>query len=113
MPRRVVLPFLLLVLTAFTGVAAACGGDEQAASQDVDTLLRQTFASILISQGHDVVFVSRQLGHANPAITLKVYAHLFDAARHAERARARLDEEYRGLLLQRPNAVWSSSHAAP
>ncbi len=45
MPRRVVLPFLLLVLTAFTGVAAACGGDEQAASQNVDTLLRQTFAS--------------------------------------------------------------------
>jgi hypothetical protein len=53
-------------------------------------VLRHTFASILIDQGHDVVFVSRQLGHANPAITLKVYAHLFDAERHADEARARL-----------------------
>lgn len=35
-------------------------------------VLRHTFASILIDQGHDVVFVSRQLGHANPSITLKV-----------------------------------------
>jgi integrase len=34
-------------------------------------VLRHTFASILIAQGHDVVFVSRQLGHANAAITLK------------------------------------------
>ena len=53
--------------------------------------LRHTFASILIDQGRDPVFVSRQLGHANPAITLRVYAHLFDAARHAREARAELD----------------------
>jgi integrase len=26
----------------------------------------------------DIVTVSKRLGHANPAITLKVYAHLFD-----------------------------------
>ena len=52
-------------------------------------VLRHTFASLLIDQGHDVVFVSRQLGHANPS-TLKVYAHLFDHERHAEQARERL-----------------------
>ena len=34
-------------------------------------VLRHTFASLLVDQGHDVVFVSRQLGHANPSITLK------------------------------------------
>ncbi len=61
-------------------------------------VLRHTFASILIAQGHDVVFVSRQLGHANAAITLKVYAHWFDAARHAETARQRLSEDYRDVL---------------
>ena len=61
-------------------------------------VLRHTFASILISQGHDPVFVSRQLGHANPAITLKVYAHLFDAARHAQDARERLEAEYGELV---------------
>lgn len=40
-------------------------------------VLRHTFASMLIAKGHDPVFVSRQLGHANAAITLKVHAHLF------------------------------------
>ena len=40
--------------------------------------LRHGFASLLIANGLNVVYVSRQLGHANPTITLKVYAHLFD-----------------------------------
>ena len=61
-------------------------------------VLRHTFASLLIDQGHDVVFVSRQLGHANPSITLKVYAHLFDHERHAEQARERLQTDYADLL---------------
>lgn len=42
--------------------------------------LRHTFASLLIAQGTNVVFVSQQLGHASPEITLRVYAHLFDRA---------------------------------
>ena len=42
--------------------------------------------------------MSRPLGHANPAITLRVYAHLFDAARHAREARAALNAEYGNLL---------------
>src|SRR5262245_59180110 len=49
--------------------------------------LRHTAASILIGEGLNVVYVSRQLGHADPAITLRVYAHLFDRERHAEQAR--------------------------
>src|SRR3954447_14903857 len=61
-------------------------------------VLRHTFASVLISQGRDPVFVSRQLGHANPAITLKVYAHLFDAARHAREAREQLELDFGALL---------------
>jgi integrase len=61
-------------------------------------VLRHTFASVLIGQGHDPVFVSSQLGHANPAITLRVYSHLFDARRHADRARAQLQGEFRSLL---------------
>ena len=36
--------------------------------------LRHSFASLLIAEGCDVVFVSRQLGHANPSITLSIYA---------------------------------------
>jgi integrase len=41
--------------------------------------LRHTHASDLIDAGIDVVKISRRLGHASPAITLRVYAHLFRA----------------------------------
>ena len=39
--------------------------------------LRHTHASQLIDAGIDVVTISKRLGHASPAITLKIYAHLF------------------------------------
>jgi len=39
--------------------------------------LRHTHASALIAAGKDVVMISRRLGHANPTVTLNVYAHLF------------------------------------
>ena len=38
--------------------------------------LRHTFASLMISNGEDVVRVSRLMGHANAAITLNVYSHM-------------------------------------
>jgi len=37
--------------------------------------LRHTYASQLLAQGEPVTYVSQQLGHANPQITFKVYAH--------------------------------------
>jgi integrase len=39
--------------------------------------LRHTHASQLIDAGIDVVTISKRQGHASPAITLKVYVHLF------------------------------------
>nr|MBA3301396.1 site-specific integrase [Thermoleophilaceae bacterium] len=60
--------------------------------------LRHTFASLLISQGQNVVFVSRQLGHAKPDVTLGVYAHLFDGAEHAARASDALEARFGSLL---------------
>jgi integrase len=39
--------------------------------------LRHTHVSQLIAAGLDVVTVSRRIGHANPTVTLNVYAHLF------------------------------------
>jgi integrase len=65
--------------------------------------LRHTFASLLIAQGANVVFVSRQLGHASPDITLRVYAHLFDQAEHAQRARDALEASF-GKMLAAPAA---------
>jgi integrase len=53
--------------------------------------LRHGFASLLIANGLDDVFVSRQLGHANATVTLSTYAHLFARADHAEAARSALD----------------------
>lgn len=37
--------------------------------------IRHTFASQLLSNNAPVVYVSKQLGHSNPHITLTVYAH--------------------------------------
>jgi integrase len=38
---------------------------------------------VAIGQGHDVRTVAGRLGHANPAMTLRVYAHAFAAADQA------------------------------
>jgi hypothetical protein len=47
-----------------------------------------------ISRCLNVVFVSRQLGHANPNVILEVYAHLFERASHAAAARDALESSY-------------------
>ena len=53
--------------------------------------LRHTFAShLIVDLGLDVAQVSRILGHASIAITLNVYTHLFDDARHAREIRRRM-----------------------
>ena len=38
--------------------------------------LRHAFASILVALGEDPISVMRQIGHADPAFTLRVYTHL-------------------------------------
>jgi len=40
--------------------------------------LRHSHASALIAKKTDVLTVSRRLGHADPAFTLRTYGHLFD-----------------------------------
>lgn len=60
--------------------------------------LRHTYASILVAQGENVVYVSRQLGHASVKQTLDTYAHLIDRAEHAQRASDRLETSFGGIL---------------
>jgi integrase len=48
--------------------------------------LRHTFASVLVAYGEDPVSVMRQLGHTDPAFTLRTYAHMM-SREPGERAR--------------------------
>ena len=61
--------------------------------------LGDAYASLLFSNGLDVVFVSRQRGHANLSITLEVYAHLFAQSDHAADARGALDADSSSVLV--------------
>lgn len=49
--------------------------------------LRHTFASVLIAIGKDPAYVMHQLGHTDPAFTLRVYAHIM---RRSPQERAKL-----------------------
>lgn len=60
--------------------------------------LRHTFASLLIASGANISFVSRQLGHGSPDITLRVYGHLFDRAEHAQRTRDVLESTFGAIV---------------
>jgi integrase len=54
---------------------------------------------LILDLGLDVVQVSRLMGHASPSITLNVYAHLFDRARHHDNIRAKMGASALGRLL--------------
>ena len=62
--------------------------------------LRHTFAShLIVDLGLDVAQVSRILGHARITITLDVYTHLFDGARHTREIRRRMAASQFASLL--------------
>jgi integrase len=54
--------------------------------------LRHSHASMLISAGLPITTVAARLGHANPGVTLKTYAHLFSADDSA--AAAAIDQAF-------------------
>jgi integrase len=60
--------------------------------------LRHTYGSHLVRSGLDIVRISRQLGHAKPSITLDVYSHEFEQARHADDVQAKLTASFGGIL---------------
>ena len=52
--------------------------------------LRHSHASLLIDQGANVLAVAQRMGHSDPAVTLRVYGHLFGGAQ--EELTERLDK---------------------
>jgi len=60
--------------------------------------LRHTFASLLIGQGEDVTYVADQMGHANAATTLKVYAKLFDSRKKKTAARTKMQKAFKEVV---------------
>jgi integrase len=61
--------------------------------------LRHTHASLWIKDGGDVITLSKRLGHANPQITMSVYAdEIEEAADHSIR-RARVNALFQGTRM--------------
>ena len=75
--------------------------------------LRHTFASILVAIGKDPTYVMQQLGHTDPAFTLRVYAHTM---RRSEEERERLKALVEGHVWaangQREPAADQPAHRA-
>ena len=57
--------------------------------------LRHSHASLLIDQGANLLAISHRMGHSDPAVTLRVYGHLFAGVQ--EDLTARLDNLRTGL----------------
>ena len=75
------------VYTRLKRTVKSIGGPETIKFHD----LRHLYASLLIAQGENVLYIQRQLGHSNPTITLNTYGHLMkqdnpEAAERLERA---------------------------
>ena len=56
--------------------------------------LRHNFASALIGSGADPVYVSHQLGHSSPTVTMSVYAHAFKSLREKGSAAKAIDAAF-------------------
>jgi integrase len=57
--------------------------------------LRHTYASLLLQDGTELLYVSQQLGHHSPAFTLQVYGHLLPRDRRGEVNRLDLPASFR------------------
>jgi len=76
--------------------------------------LRHSFAShLIIDLALDVVQVSRILGHASVTITLDVYTHLFDQARHSSEVRTKMAASAFAALIEPCRASVDGAEIVP
>ncbi|WP_405680752.1 tyrosine-type recombinase/integrase [Streptomyces sp. NBC_01238] len=69
---------------------AAEDGKHQSAREHGMHALRHFYASVLLDAGESIKAVSQYLGHTDPALTLRVYAHLMPSSQ--ERTRKAVDD---------------------
>ncbi|MFZ4177824.1 tyrosine-type recombinase/integrase [Streptomyces griseoincarnatus] len=83
---------------ASAGLIAEAGedGKHQSAREHGMHALRHFYASVLLDAGESIKAVSEYLGHADPGLTLRVYAHLMPSSQ--ERTRKAVDR----VLLPAP-----------
>jgi integrase len=94
-------PFPVWVFASVTGTALDESNVRKAFNRILDAAeldhrgphqTRHAFASLLLQEGAPITYVSRQLGHKDSAITLKVYAHWLPDLTYA-RLVDRLDDD--------------------
>jgi integrase len=92
--------------------------DELLADRDLPPLpaglsphkLRHSFASLLVALGNDPAYVMAQLGHTDPAFTLRVYTHVMRRdPGERERLRALVD----GTPIDPPEEPKHRDHRKP
>lgn len=71
--------------------------------------MRHSFASLLLQDGAPIIYVSRQLGHKDASITLRVYAHwLPDASK--DKLVNLLDDTHLSASQAHPSASEADEH---
>lgn len=93
------------------GAVARCQAADPSFPRISAHALRHTAASLAISAGANVKVVQRMLGHASAAMTLDVYADLFDD--DLTGVAAKLDESVGKLWAQAPGRTLRESTKSP
>jgi integrase len=79
-------------------VCSGIGATGRRCAKNAMTDMRHTWASHMLAAGADLPYVSEQLGHANPSVTLRIYSHWVPGMRRV--TTAVLDREKNASNLQ-------------
>ena len=79
--------------------------------------IRHTFATYMIAEGADIITVANYLGHANPSMTLDIYADIdpeakMRAVKHIENAFDDADSVLRRDIRKRQVAIEESKQTS-
>ncbi|WP_345565881.1 tyrosine-type recombinase/integrase [Streptomyces plumbiresistens] len=87
-----------LAAAGFISPEADENGKYESAREHGMHALRHFYASALLDAGENIKAVSEYMGHADPGLTLRVYAHLMPDSRN--RARRAIDKVFQRVLQE-------------